>query len=495
MKNDFPNLFDAILEKAKKPHFFLKNCFARFNKRNRRRTFAADLNQAFDVNMTVIRKYWIALIFSGLSIVAFAQNEHPQPAGGQQPEGQSTEQAETAEPGEHPGGQYGALCGGHSINEDEPFNAGENAVHHISDANVIHIYGDLYLNLPALSEVPRLWLDDHFFCCVSPAPPRVTVASTEGYVLVKAALCVCWIQPSQMVIMKYPIMPYGEGLTADGKQVEIFSAIIEGECKELEFKTSYDGGLMGGGITGFYDFSLTRNVFTMLLTVLILFFVFRRVANSATRTHGHAPKGLQNFIEPFYTFIRDERAETEYRSEIRTDAVPVVGIFLIWVLTSSVRFRSSRETANVTGNISVTIVLAVITFLISTLSANKHFWQHTLRMPGVPPVLKVLILTPIEILGLFLKPFTLLLRLFANITAGHIVILSFVSLIFIFGHATTQTGRHRGWIDRGYRDIYSIDPVHDGARIAGSIPAGIIFTMLSATYIGTAIEEPHHDHH
>jgi F-type H+-transporting ATPase subunit a len=220
-----------------------------------------------------------------------------------------------------------------------------------------------------------------------------------------------------------------------------------------------------------------------------LFFVFRSVANAATKRRGQAPRGLQNFIEPFVTFIRDEVAKPnigpkyeKYMPYLLTAFFFILGLNLIGQIPF---FPGS---ANVTGNISITIILALITFIISTFSANKHFWEHTLWMPGVPAVLKILILTPIEILGVFLKPFTLLLRLFANITAGHIVILSFVSLIFILGKSGASTS---GSI----------------AGIAASVPLTLfmmtlellvaflqafIFTMLSASYIGAAVEEPHH---
>ena len=148
--------------------------------------------------------------------------------------------------------------------------------------------------------------------------------------------------------------------------------------------------------------------------------------------------------------------------------------------------------ANVTGNISITIVLALITFLISTFSANRHFWEHTLWMPGVPAVLKIFILTPIEILGVFLKPFTLLLRLFANITAGHIVIISFVSLIFILGKAGTSIGGSAA----GAAASIPLTLFMMTLELLVAFLQAFIFTMLSATYIGTAIEEPHHhDHH
>jgi len=130
----------------------------------------------------------------------------------------------------------------------------------------------------------------------------------------------------------------------------------------------------------------------------------------------------------------------------------------------------------------------VITFLIVNLSGNKHYWEHTLWMPGVPAVLKILILTPVEILGIFLKPFTLLLRLFANITAGHIVIISFVSLIFIFGKA----GESIGGSSVGAIISVPLTLFMSAIELLVAFLQAFIFVMLSASYIGAAIEEPHH---
>jgi F-type H+-transporting ATPase subunit a len=144
--------------------------------------------------------------------------------------------------------------------------------------------------------------------------------------------------------------------------------------------------------------------------------------------------------------------------------------------------------ANVTGNISVTMVLAVITFLITNLSGNKHYWEHTLWMPGVPPVLKVLILTPVEILGIVLKPFTLMLRLFANITAGHIVIVAFVGLIFIFGKAGASVGGSAV----GAAVSVPLTMFMMALELLVAFLQAYIFTMLSAVYFGLATEEAHH---
>jgi F-type H+-transporting ATPase subunit a len=447
----------------------------------------------FAVDMTFARKYWIVLIISGLSTFAFAQDgheNHNHPQTGQHQDAAPNPQTaqttgENAEAG-HPAGAH-SPCG-HSVNEEVPFNAGDNAVHHIADANTIHLLGDTYLPLPCILYAPGHGWKLSMTSTFQAHHHGNGEVAQDGYVLVHGSIM--RIQNPAYANGEVKVDDYThQDTTINGKKRTLYYAVINGACNLLDAKTTYDGGIMGGGITSFYDFSITRNVFTMLLTVLILFLVFRSVANSATKTHGHAPKGLQNFIEPFYTFIRDEVAKPnigpkyeKYMPYLLSAFFFILGLNLI----GQIPFFPGG--ANVTGNISITIVLALLTFIISTFSAKKHFWEHTLWMPGVPAVLKIFILTPIEILGIFLKPFTLLLRLFANITAGHIVILSFVSLIFIFGDAGKSTnGSIAGIVASVPLSLFMMT-----LELLVAFLQAFIFTMLSATYIGTAIEEPHH---
>ncbi|MFN0014293.1 MAG: F0F1 ATP synthase subunit A [Saprospiraceae bacterium] len=421
--------------------------------------------------MTAIRKYWIALIFSGFSTFAFAQNDqHGTPA--------------TA--GEHPVDAH-SPCG-HSISEEKEFNAGDNAVHHIADANALHIVGELYLHLPCF-----LYAPGHGWTITTTAAFHAHhhgngTKSKNGYVLVHGN--VMRLQNPALVQGEMEVSDYThEDIEEGGKTKTVYNAIIAGNCERLDSKTTFDGGLMGGGITSFYDYSITRNVFTMLLTALILFLLFRSAARASVRRQGQAPKGLQNALEPLVTFIRDDVAKPnigpkyeKYMPYLLSAFFFILGLNLIGQIPF---FPGS---ANVTGNISVTIVLAVLTFLISLFSTNKHYWEHTLWMPGVPAVLKILILTPIEVLGIFLKPFTLLLRLFANITAGHIVILSFVSLIFIFGNA----GESLGGSLAGAAASIPLTLFMMTLELLVAFLQAFIFTMLSAVYIGMAVEEPHH---
>ncbi len=431
--------------------------------------------------MTALRKYWIALIFSGLSTLAFAQEEHPQA----HPQTGGTEQVETGHPAE-----AHSPCG-HSVTEEVPFNAGDNAIVHISDANAIHVYGDLYFPLPCI-----LYAPGHGWTMTTTAAFDAHhhgngSVSQDGYVLIHGNI-LRFANP-EFATGEQKIDDYThKDSVINGKEKTLYYAIVNGQCQPLQSKTTFDGGMMGGGITNFYDYSITKNVFTMLLTVLIFFFVFRSVANSATRNRGKAPKGLQNFIEPLYTFIRDEVAKPNIGPKYEKYMPYLLSAFFFILglnLVGQIPFFPGG--ANVTGNISITIVLALLTFIISTFSAKRHFWEHTLWMPGVPAVLKIFILTPIEVLGIFLKPFTLLLRLFANITAGHIVILAFVSLIFIFGKAGESVlGSSVGAAASIPLTLFMMT-----LELLVAFLQAFIFVMLSATYIGTAIEEPHHSEH
>lgn len=428
--------------------------------------------------MTAFRKFWIALIFSGLSTFAFAQDHH------------DNHQHDDHSGHQHEQGQVGdahSPCG-HSVSIEKEFNAGDNAVHHIADANALHIVGDLYFPLPCILYAPEYGWTLTTTAAFHAHHHGNGTKTKDGYVLVHGN--VMRLKNPALAQGEFDVTDYThEDIEENGKTKTVYNAIIGGNCERLDAKTTFDGGIMGGGITSFYDYSITRNVFTMLLTVLILFLLFRAAATAAVRRQGQAPKGLQNFLEPFVTFIRDEVAKPNIGPKYEKYLPYLLSAFFFILglnLIGQVPFFPGS--ANVTGNISVTIVLAVLTFLISTFSANKHFWEHTLWMPGVPAPLKILILTPIEVLGLFLKPFTLLLRLFANITAGHIVILSFVSLIFIFGDA----GKSVGGSMAGAAASIPLTLFMMTLELLVAFLQAFIFTMLSAVYIGTAVEEPHH---
>jgi len=230
------------------------------------------------------------------------------------------------------------------------------------------------------------------------------------------------------------------------------------------------------------DFSITKNVFSLLLSVIILLWLFIKMANSY-KTNDKAPKGLAGFMEPLVLFVRDDIAIPNIGEKKYAKFMPylLTVFFFIWINNLIGLIPFFPFSSNLTGNIVFTMVLALITFIITTLNANKDYWKHIL----LPPVPKALypIMIPIEIIGMFTKPFALMIRLFANITAGHIIILSLVSLIFIFKTV---------WISPVSGVFVIFMSILE--MLVAALQA-YVFTLLSALFIGMAVEEHEHSMH
>ncbi|HRE77811.1 MAG TPA: F0F1 ATP synthase subunit A [Flavobacterium sp.] len=228
------------------------------------------------------------------------------------------------------------------------------------------------------------------------------------------------------------------------------------------------------------NFSITKLVFSMLMSVIILFLLFTAVARSYNKNK-MAPKGLAGFLEPLVLFVRDDIAIPNIGHKNYAKYMPylLTIFFFIWINNLIGLIPFFPFSSNLTGNIYFTFVLAFITFLITTFSANKNYWGHIFA----PPVPKALypIMWPVEIIGMFTKPFALMIRLFANITAGHIIILSLISLIYIFKTA---------WISPVSGAFVLFMSVLE--MLVAALQA-YVFTLLSALFIGQAVEE--HDHH
>jgi F-type H+-transporting ATPase subunit a len=243
--------------------------------------------------------------------------------------------------------------------------------------------------------------------------------------------------------------------------------------------------------TTWFDLSITKNVFGMLLASVFLLLVFVTVGKRAKQNAGKAPTGIQNFMEPFFTFIRDEVAIPMIGEKHYERFLPFIMTLFFFILICNLigLIPFFPGSSNITGNIAVTLTLAVITFVVTTFNGNKHYWEHTLWMPGVPAPLKILILTPVEILGLIIKPFSLMIRLFANITAGHIIILSLVGLIFLFGN----DGESAGGAAAGAAIAIPFTLFMNLIELVVAFIQAFVFAMLSASYIGAAVEEaPEH---
>jgi F-type H+-transporting ATPase subunit a len=226
------------------------------------------------------------------------------------------------------------------------------------------------------------------------------------------------------------------------------------------------------------DLSITKGVFTIMVVALLMFMLFSSLAKSYAK-NGGISSGPGRFFEPIVLYVRDEIAipnigEKHYK---RYMSYLLTIFFFVWFLNI---FGLTPLGINVTGNIAVTFGLAVITFLITNLTANKNYWGHIFWMPGVPTPMKF-ILAPIELLGVLIKPFSLMIRLYANIFAGHIVLMSLIGLMFIF----------KNWLGSSLSFMLSF--AISTIEILVALLQAYIFTMLSALYFGSAVEEHHHE--
>lgn len=273
----------------------------------------------------------------------------------------------------------------------------------------------------------------------------------------------------------------------DGKEKEFANAVYQGKSYKMDARSTFDGGLLGGGITSFYDFSITKNVVFMVLVMIFLLWMFLTIAKAYKKREGMAPKGMQSLFEPIILFVRDEVAKPFIGHKYNKYLPFLLTLFFLILslnLLGQIPFLGS---ANVSGNLSVTLVLAVVTFFVVNLNGKKDYWEHVFWMPGAPWWVKISVLSLVEFLGLFIKPFTLMLRLFANITAGHMVVLTFVGLIFIFGKA----GESLGGSLTGLGLALPLTMFMMALELLVAFIQAFVFTMLAASYIGAAIEEHH----
>ena len=232
-----------------------------------------------------------------------------------------------------------------------------------------------------------------------------------------------------------------------------------------------------------YDFSLTRNVLQMILSAILLILIFNGMARKYSRNPHKAPSGFQNALEPIVLFIRDDVARPYLGNKAEKYLPYLLTIFFfIWINALLALIPGS---ANVAGNLAFTGVLAAFTFIFILISTNKAYWGHIVWPPGVPLWVKP-ILIPVEILGIFTKPFALMIRLFANMLAGHMIILSIISLIFIFGGLAAAAG----WGFSVVSVLFTIF-MYLVELLVGLIQA-FIFANLSALFIAQAFEHGHH---
>ena len=237
-----------------------------------------------------------------------------------------------------------------------------------------------------------------------------------------------------------------------------------------------------------YDLSLTRNVVQMFLALGLLVWILLAAAKKYAKGIGtkKAPTGMQNALEPVITFLRDEVAKPNLGHDYAKFLPFLLTVFFFILINSIVGLIPGS--ANVSGNIAFTAVLGVISFVLITVNGNKHYWGHIFNPPvpgGVKPIMVL-----VEILSVFTKPFALIIRLFANMLAGHIIIICLISLIFIFGGLSVGIGWGFSPVSLAFSVfIYLIE-------ILVIFIQAFIFTNLTAVFIGQAIEDVHdHDKH
>lgn len=337
--------------------------------------------------------------------------------------------------------------------QKESFDAGEMIMHHIKDAHEIHVIGDFAIYLPVIiydNGSFKVFSSSHFY------HNEKELTNTEG--------------DSEHYYTYGDYVMYHE---------HIYTANAEGGVT-LDAET---GEATNASVL---DLSITKSVAGVLLTCVLLILIFMSVARGYKKRRGSAPKGLQSFMEPLILFIRDEVAVPSIGERKADRFMPflLTVFFFIWTanILGLIPFIGGF---NITGTIAVTMVLAAIVFIITSFSGNKHYWGHILWPPGVPLPIK-LILVPIEFAGIFIKPLVLMIRLTANITAGHIILLAFVALVLIFGESSVATG-----YGVGVGSVLFMVFMYFIELLVAFLQA-YVFTLLAALYFGDATQEAHH---
>ncbi|MCD0486803.1 F0F1 ATP synthase subunit A [Pedobacter sp. MC2016-14] len=326
---------------------------------------------------------------------------------------------------------------------EKKFNLGKFALHHIADSHSWHVIGDYYIGLPIM-----LYTNN-----------GLVVFNANDFHHDDEAKIVVEKGGQRFVKMHEKIYYASETANEHGQYVDAGAEHHVNNARPL-------------------DFSMTKNVCTLLLSVIVILAVFLKVASGYKKRAGKSPKGLQSWMEPIIMFVRDDIAIPNLGHKYERFMPYLLTVFFfIWFNNMLGLIPFLPGGANLTGNISVTVVLATITFLMINFNGNKYYWKHIFT-PDVPWWLYI-VLVPVEIIGIFTKPIALAIRLFANITAGHILGLALIGLIFVFNSTAVSLASVPFALFIGAIEL-----------LVAFIQA-FIFTILSALFIGMAIEEHH----
>ena len=358
--------------------------------------------------------------------------------------------------------------------EQEAFNPSNFIIHHIADAHDIHLWGDVHIPLPIIVYTEEHGLDvfmssafeGHGDVRVAERPSGVTYELSHGHIAVAGDHA----GHGHDDHADHDHDAHGDHDHADHDHGEHDHA---------------DHGHHGPVV---YDLSITKSIFGMLLMLGLMVVLFGRMAGSYKNRQGQAPTGMTNALEPLVLFLRDEIAVPNIGKEKADKFLPfLMTVFFFIFFANLLGLVPFIGGFNVTGTLGITMVLASLVFLITTLNGNKHYWGHLFWPPGVPLFVMPIII-PIEIVGMFLKPIVLMIRLTANISAGHIIILSFVSLILIFGKGgeAMAAGYGIGIFSTAFMIfMYCLE-------LLVAFLQAFVFTLLAAIYFGEATHEAHH---
>jgi len=371
-----------------------------------------------------------------------------------------------------------------SDSEEGKFNAGEMIVHHISDAHSIHFFGNVTLPLPCIVKTDKgfdvfmssVFMDEHHEFS------KIYTSATTGNSYVLHHEKIYTVDPTHIEEVHVEEHHEVDSLAVPADSLGL-AATAPAEAHTGEHEEFHGHPVL--------DFSITKSVFGMFLMLLLVLFLFTRMAKAYEKRRGQAPKGMQNMLEPFVLFIKDEVAIPALGKKRSKKFLPfmLTSFFFIWAsnMLGLVPFLGGF---NITGTLSITLVLAVFVFILTTINGNAHYWGHIVWPPGVPLAIKF-ILVPIEFLSIFIKPAVLMIRLTANINAGHIIILAFTSLILIFGEQSVVAGYGVGV----FSTLFIVFMFFIELLVA--FLQAYVFTLLAALYFGDATQEHHHEeaHH
>ena len=340
------------------------------------------------------------------------------------------------------------------------FNASEFIIHHIADAHEIHLWGEgasaVHIPLPVI-----LYSKEHGF--------DVFMSNAfEGHGEVRLAK-----RPSEVTYA----LSHGHISVQD-----------EYAGHDHSGHDHHDHSGHDHAHIDLYDLSITKSIFGMLMMMVLMLVLFGAMAKSYKRSAGQAPQGLANALEPMVLFLRDEVAVPNIGEKQADKFLPfLMTMFFFIFFANLLGLIPFIGGFNITGTLSITMVMAAMVFLITAFNGNKHYWGHLFWPPGVPLFVMPIII-PIEIVGMFLKPIVLMIRLTANISAGHIIILSFVSLILIFGQGgdAMAAGFGIGIFSTAFMIfMYCLE-------LLVAFLQAFVFTLLAAIYFGEATHEAHH---